>query len=241
MQPWMGGGEMIQDVFLDHSTYAAPPMRFEAGTPAIAEAIGLGAACDALTGIGMEQVRGRAGGPGRAGGRPAAGHMHAARRAHVRVATCSCGLWARAGQQGGQAAGAGGAAGGTCINHWAACPGVPRAQVHAYEQHLGGYLYQRLSSLDKVTIYGPPPSAPGGRAALCSFNVEGLHATDVSTLLDSMGVAVRSGHHCTQPLHRHLGINASARASVYVYNTEADVDAFVEALQETIEFFGSMQ
>lgn len=64
------------------------------------------------------------------------------------------------------------------------------------------YLYERLSKVPRVTVYGPPPSAPRGRASLCSFNVEGLHATDVSTLLDFSGVAVRSGHHCTQPLHK---------------------------------------
>jgi cysteine desulfurase/selenocysteine lyase len=104
-------------------------------------------------------------------------------------------------------------------------------------QELGGYLYERLSSLERVTIYGPPPSAPRGRAALASFNVAGLHATDVSTLLDAAGVAVRSGHHCTQPLHRELGIPASARASAYVYNTRGDVDAFIDALRETMDFF----
>ena len=64
------------------------------------------------------------------------------------------------------------------------------------------YLYERLSKVKKVTIYGPPPSVPRGRASLASFNVEGLHATDVSTLLDASGVALRSGHHCTQPLHK---------------------------------------
>ncbi|KAF8071197.1 NFS2 [Scenedesmus sp. PABB004] len=167
MPPWMGGGEMIQDVFLDHSTYAAPPARFEAGTPSIAEAIGLGAACDYLSGVGM-------------------------------------------------------------------------GRVHAYEAEIGGYLYDRLAALDKVTIYGPPPSAKRGRAALAAFNVGGLHATDVSTLLDTAGVAVRSGHHCTQPLHRHLGIPASARASAYIYNTPAEVDLFIDALKETIDFFGEM-
>jgi cysteine desulfurase/selenocysteine lyase len=164
MQPWMGGGEMIQDVFLDHSTYAAPPTRFEAGTPAIAEAIGLGAACDYLSAIGMDAV-------------------------------------------------------------------------HRYEEEIGGYLYERLRAVDGVTIYGPPPSAPRGRAALAAFNVDGLHATDVSTLLDSAGVAVRSGHHCTQPLHRVLGVPASARASCYIYTTPANVDAFVDALKDTIGFF----
>jgi cysteine desulfurase/selenocysteine lyase len=163
----MGGGEMIQDVFLDYSTYAAPPARFEAGTPSIAEAIGLGAACDYLSAVGMDKV-------------------------------------------------------------------------HAYEEEIGGYLYERLAALDKVTIYGPPPNVKRGRASLASFNVGGLHATDVSTLLDTAGVAVRSGHHCTQPLHRHLGIPASARASCYIYNTFQEVDLFIDALKETIDFFSEM-
>ena len=74
----------------------------------------------------------------------------------------------------------------------------------------------------QVQIYGPRPGVAGGRAALAAFNVDGLHATDVSTILDQSGVAVRSGHHCTQPLHRELGIAASARASLYVYNTAAE-------------------
>lgn len=165
MPPWMGGGEMIQDVYLDHSTYAPPPMRFEAGTPAIGEAVGLGAACDYLTGLGMEEV-------------------------------------------------------------------------HAFEREIGGYLYERLSAVDGVRVYGPKPEQ--GRASLCAFNCEGLHANDISTLLDQAGVAVRSGHHCTQPLHRHLGIPASARASAYVYNTEHEVDVFVEALKDTVGFFKEM-
>jgi len=165
MPPWMGGGEMIQDVFLDHSTYAPPPGRFEAGTPAIAEAIGLGAACDYLAAVGMDRV-------------------------------------------------------------------------HAFEDEIGGYLHQELSRVEGVTIYGPRPEL--GRASLCAFNVEGLHATDVSTILDQAGVAVRSGHHCTQPLHRELGVSASARASAYLYNTPAEVDAFVEGLKETVSFFREM-
>lgn len=165
MPPFLGGGEMIQDVYLDHSTYAEPPSRFEAGTPGIAEAIGLGAACDYLSDIGMDKV-------------------------------------------------------------------------HAYEEELGGYLHQQLSSLNNLTVYGPSPSR--GRAALCSFNVKGLHATDISTLLDQEGVAVRSGHHCTQPLHRALGIPASARASPYLYNTASEIDSFIEALQSSIKFFTDM-
>mmetsp|Transcript_35783 Transcript_35783/g.101276 ORF Transcript_35783/g.101276 Transcript_35783/m.101276 type:complete len:191 (+) Transcript_35783:1209-1781(+) len=168
MPPWMGGGEMIADVFLEGSTYAEPPARFEAGTPAIGEAIAFGAAIDYLQALGMDKV-------------------------------------------------------------------------HEYEIEMANYLYQQLSSVPGVVIYGPPPSTPRGRAALCAFNVEGLHATDVSTLLDASGVAVRSGHHCTQPVHRHLGIPASARASLYIYSTREDVDTFVEELKETLSFFAEVQ
>ena len=72
---------------------------------------------------------------------------------------------------------------------------------------------------------------------MAAFNVDGLHATDISMVLDTKGVAVRSGHHCTQPLHRHLDINATARASLYIYNTKDEVDRFIVALQESIDFF----
>ncbi|EFN57615.1 hypothetical protein CHLNCDRAFT_34562 [Chlorella variabilis] len=164
MPPWMGGGEMIQEVRLEGSTYAEPPSRFEAGTPAIAEAIGLGAACDYLSGLGMERVA-------------------------------------------------------------------------AHERELGAHLYWQLRSIDRVRIYGPSPEARLGRAALATFNVEGIHPTDISTILDSTGVAVRSGHLCTQPVHRHLGISSSVRASPYIYNTKAEVDAFVDALKDAIQFF----
>ncbi|KAL6767434.1 SUFS1 [Auxenochlorella protothecoides x Auxenochlorella symbiontica] len=164
MPPWMGGGEMIQDVFLDRSTYAAPPSRFEAGTPAIAEAIGLGAACDYLTTLGMHRV-------------------------------------------------------------------------DAYERELGAHLHEQLQAVPGVRIYGPGPEEGVGRAALASFNVDGIHPTDISTILDQSGVAVRSGHMCTQPLHRELGISASVRAAPYLYNTKHEVDVFVEALKEAISFF----
>lgn len=165
MEPWMGGGEMIADVYLQQSTYAPPPMRFEAGTPAIAEAIGMGAAVEWLRQIGMDRV-------------------------------------------------------------------------HAYEEEIGSYLYERLAAVSpRVKVYGPAPGGPRGRASLAAFNVEGLHATDVSTLLDMSGVAVRSGHHCAQPLHRELGVPASARASAYIYNTTMEIDVFVEVLGDTIKFF----
>jgi cysteine desulfurase/selenocysteine lyase len=162
MPPWMGGGEMIQDVYMDRSTYAPPPARFEAGTPAIGEAIALGRACDYLTEVGMKRV-------------------------------------------------------------------------HDFEVEVGGILYDKLSAVNDVTIYGPTPDQ--GRASLAAFNVEGLHANDVCTLLDQAGVATRSGHHCTQPLHRYLEIPATARASLYLYNTPGEIDALVESLTDTISFF----
>lgn len=169
MPPFLGGGEMIADVYLDHSTYAEPPSRFEAGTPAIGEAIGLGAAIDYISEIGMQQI-------------------------------------------------------------------------HDYEMELGNYLYDRLSSVSDVRIYGPAPSRTVKRAALCSFNVKDIHPTDIATFLDQQhGVAIRSGHHCAQPLHRHLGINASARASLHFYNTKDDVDKFIDALKDTINFFTSFK
>ena len=98
----------------------------------------------------------------------------------------------------------------------------------------------QLSQVDRVRIYGPSPSSPYGRAALATFNVEGIHPTDISTILDQAGVAVRSGHLCTQPVHRVLGVSATVRASPYFYNTHADVDAFVDALRDSIAFFAEM-
>jgi cysteine desulfurase/selenocysteine lyase len=168
MPPWQGGGEMIATVGLESSSFAEPPARFEAGTPAIAEAIGLGAACDYLSALGMRNVA-------------------------------------------------------------------------AWEAEMGGYLYDTLRSrVPGISIYGPVPAGLKGghgvRSALAAFNVKGLHATDVSTLLDASGVAVRSGHHCCQPLHAALGVGASARASLYVYNTKAEVDAAADALAEVCTF-----
>ncbi|KAK7847394.1 cysteine desulfurase 1 [Quercus suber] len=171
MPPFLGGGEMISDVFLDHSTYAEPPSRFEAGTPAIGEAIGFGAAIDYLSRLGMQKI-------------------------------------------------------------------------HDYEIELAKYLYESLLSVPNIHVYGPAPSENVDRAALCSFNVENIHPTDIATFLDQQfqhGVAIRSGHHCAQPLHRHLGVNASARASLHFYNTKEDVDDFIQALNDTVNFFNSFK
>ena len=78
------------------------------------------------------------------------------------------------------------------------------------------------------------------RAALCAFNSETVHAADLATFLDQDGIAVRAGHHCTQPLHRELGASGSARASLYIYNTEEEIDAFVDALGATLDMFAQM-
>lgn len=168
MPPFLGGGEMIADVFLDHATYADIPHKFEAGTPAIAEAIALGAAVDYLSGIGMDKI-------------------------------------------------------------------------HAYETELTAYLFQRLAELPEVRTYGPKPDAQGeGRAALAAFTTGAVHPHDLSTILDQAGIAIRAGHHCTQPLHREVKAQSTARASLYFYNTKEEIDTFIAALKEAIEFFGGI-
>lgn len=168
MPPFLGGGEMIADVFLDHSTYADVPHKFEAGTPAIAEAIALGAAVDYLMAIGMDTI-------------------------------------------------------------------------HAYEAELTTYLFQRLAELPEVRTYGPKPDANGeGRAALAAFTTGAVHPHDLSTILDQEGIAIRAGHHCTQPLHRLVKAQSTARASLYFYNTREEIDGFIAALKQAIDFFGGI-
>lgn len=163
MPPFLGGGEMIQDVYLDHSSWADLPHKFEAGTPAIGEAIGMGAAITYLKAIGMERI-------------------------------------------------------------------------HAYEQRLTRHLFERLQAIDGLQILGPTPDQQPHRAALAAFHVEGLHANDIAALLDSAGICIRSGHHCTQPLHRHYGLSGTARASLAFTSTFEEIDRFAEELQSTIGF-----
>ena len=168
MPPFMGGGEMIDEVYFDHSTYGELPHKFEAGTPALGEAIALGAAIDYLSKIGMDNI-------------------------------------------------------------------------HSYEAELTAYLFKKLETIPNIRIYGAKPDVNGeGRAALAAFNIPGIHASDLATLLDHEGIAIRSGHHCTQPLHRLFDASGSARASLYFYNTRDEIDRFVVALKETIDFFTSM-
>ncbi|MBW7477800.1 cysteine desulfurase [Paenibacillus oenotherae] len=106
--------------------------------------------------------------------------------------------------------------------------------IEQHEHKLTAYAYDRLSTLDGITIYGPQQN----RSGLVTFNLGEVHPHDVATVLDTKGIAVRAGHHCCQPLMRWLNVSSTARASFYLYNTEEDVDRLVDALQETREFFG---
>jgi cysteine desulfurase/selenocysteine lyase len=106
--------------------------------------------------------------------------------------------------------------------------------VQAHEELLAEYAYDRLTAFDDVTVYGPPGDDRGG---LVAFNVDGVHAHDLSSILNDYGVAIRAGDHCTQPLHDKLGVAASARASFYIYNTREEVDALVEAVDEARQLF----
>ena len=164
MPPFLGGGGMISEVSLDGFTYAELPHKFEAGTPPIAEVIGLGAAVDFLNAIGMSEVR-------------------------------------------------------------------------RHEIELTNYAYNALTKRygDDITIHGP--ANPELRGATFSFAFRDVHPHDVSQVLDQHNVCVRAGHHCAKPLMRLIGANATARASMYLYSNEADVDALVEALGDVSSIF----
>ena len=109
-------------------------------------------------------------------------------------------------------------------------------RVHDWEAALGQRLVEGLESIPGITVLGPGPGIE--RAGLASFVVEGVHAHDVGQYLDDLGIAVRVGHHCAQPLHRRFGVTASTRASAYLYNTPAEVDAFLEGVRGVTAFFG---
>ncbi len=163
--PFLTGGEMILNVTKEGFTANELPWKFEAGTPPIAEAVGLGAAVDYLTGLGMEAVR-------------------------------------------------------------------------AHEVSLTGYALRSLTERfgDDLVIHGP--SEPAARGGVLSFNYRDLHPHDLTQVFDEHGVCVRAGHHCAKPLMRELGVTATARASLYVYNDEADVDALGDAIAAASDFFG---
>ncbi len=162
MPPFMGGGDMIRTVSLRESTWNDLPWKFEAGTPAIAEAIGLGAAVDYLNALGMEHV-------------------------------------------------------------------------HRYEQEITAYAMQQLQQVPGLTIYGPGAEQRGG---VISFTLGDIHPHDLASILDQeVGVAIRAGHHCAQPLMERYNVPALARASFYVYTLPEDIDTLVQGLHKALEIF----
>jgi cysteine desulfurase / selenocysteine lyase len=162
--PFLGGGSMIRKVSREGTTYADVPARFEAGTPAIAQAIGMGAALEWLdSGLGMEAVR-------------------------------------------------------------------------DHERSIADYTLERLAEVPGLKVFGPPRGP--GRLGPVSFEIDGIHAHDVSEILDRHGVAVRAGHHCAQVLMERLGVAATARASFGVYTTTAEIDRLVDGLEDARRVFG---
>ena len=161
MPPYQTGGDMIEFVHDERTTWNVLPHKFEAGTPNVAGAVGLAAACDYLESIGMDEVR---------------------RHDHALMTRTS----------------------------------------------------ERLAAIEGVTVHGP---APADRSGIVSFSVADIHPHDVATVLDQEGVCIRAGHHCCQPLMRRLGIAGTARASFYVYNDQADVDALVAGVESAQDLF----
>ncbi|HLE21967.1 MAG TPA: aminotransferase class V-fold PLP-dependent enzyme, partial [Vicinamibacteria bacterium] len=160
MPPYQSGGDMISSVSFEKTTYNRLPYKFEAGTPNIADVVGLGAAIDYLDGIGMEAIG-------------------------------------------------------------------------AYEHELLDYGTQALSEIPGLELVGTARE----KAAVLSFTLEGVHPHDVGTILDQDGIAVRTGHHCAQPVMDRFGIPATARASLAFYNTKAELDLLVAGIHKVIEVF----
>jgi cysteine desulfurase/selenocysteine lyase len=164
MPPFLTGGSMIEVVRMEGSTFMPPPQRFEPGVPPAAQAVGLAAACDYLSALGMQNVA-------------------------------------------------------------------------AHEESLTAHALDALGAMPGVRILGPLSTKDRGGAV--SFDVAGVHPHDVGQILDELGIAVRADHHCAWPLHRALGVAASTRASFYVYNTHAEVDALAEGIRHAQRFFGA--
>jgi cysteine desulfurase / selenocysteine lyase len=161
MPAWMGGGDMIMTVTLEGSTWNELPYKFEAGTPSIAEAIGLGYAVDYLSAVGMDKI-------------------------------------------------------------------------HQYEQMLTAHAMDRLEEVPGLKVYGPDADQ---RGAVTAFSLDRIHPHDLAQVLDIEGIAVRAGHHCAQPLHQHLSVVATTRASFYLYNTIEEIDQLIEALYKAKKAF----
>ncbi|EAF4559878.1 cysteine desulfurase [Listeria monocytogenes serotype 1/2a] len=108
--------------------------------------------------------------------------------------------------------------------------------IHAHEQALASYAMEEMSKIEGITIYGPKDASK--RCGLVTFNLEGAHPHDIATILDGDGVAIRAGHHCAQPLMKWLDVSSTARASFYIYNTKEEIDALIDGLKLTKEYFG---
>jgi cysteine desulfurase/selenocysteine lyase len=163
MEPFLTGGEMVLEVSYERASWNALPMRFEAGTPNIADAIALGAAVDYLDALGMDNVR-------------------------------------------------------------------------AHEVELTRYALERFQELEEIDVFGPADL--DRRGGVVSFNSADVHPHDLGTVLDRQGIAIRTGHHCTMPVMRKLGLAATARASFYAYNTENEVDLLVDSIKQALRYFG---
>jgi cysteine desulfurase/selenocysteine lyase len=163
LPPFLFGGSMIESVTMTDAVWAPSPRRHEAGVPNMAQAVGLAAALDYLSAIGM-------------------------------------------------------------------------AAIYAHEQKLGGYLLKRLQEVPGLKLVGPLDMAE--RGAVASFTLGEIHPHDLGQYLDSQGIAVRTGHHCAWPLTRKLGVQATTRASLYLYNDEQDVDALIEGILGAQKYFG---
>jgi cysteine desulfurase/selenocysteine lyase len=157
MDPFLGGGEMIRNVAMDSVSFNELPWKFEAGTPNIAQVIGLGTALDYISQIGLDTI-------------------------------------------------------------------------HNQGELLQDYAFEKISSIEGVTIYGHAQD----RGPVVSFNIEGVHPHDLAQLLDQQNICIRVGHHCAQPIMTKLGITSSARASFYVYNTTAEIDALIMGIDKAV-------
>ncbi|EAH4438258.1 TPA: cysteine desulfurase [Listeria innocua] len=113
---------------------------------------------------------------------------------------------------------------------------VGLANIHAHEQELASYAIEEMSKIEGITIYGPKDASK--RCGLVTFNLEGAHPHDIATILDEDGIAIRAGHHCAQPLMKWLDVSSTARASFYIYNTKEEIDALIDGLKLTKEYFG---
>ena len=156
MDPFLGGGEMINNVTMEKSTWNEIPWKFEAGTPNIAQVIGLGRAIEFIDDIGLNDIR-------------------------------------------------------------------------AHENKLLDYSIEELSKIDGINLYGNPSE----RGAVIPFNIKGIHPHDLAKFLDTDKICIRAGHHCAQPIMKVLEISASARASLYIYNNEKDIDELVKSIKKT--------